>query len=386
MAWWSWILLLCGCGSLSPVEAGSRLDEAVASVVQDEDEVRHAVLHVDAPGLGLSGTWAHGAADVRGAAMTAQTPFLSASVGKLFTAVTVLRLVDDGALKLSDPITTWLPAEQLAGLPLDDGATYADITVAQLLAHRSGFPDYFVGESVDGTASVFEQWVAEPDQAWTRDGLLGHVRDHQEAVGAPGTVFAYADTNYDLLGLIIESATGSAHFQDVVQAQIMEPLKLRDTAYHHTPEGVAIEGAWAEAWAGDVALAHAACLSGDQAGGGLITTTSDLATFLRALAQGTLVDIARLEGGRNATEDAMNRGIHYGYGLWRIEPGRVSFLLGGMPELQGASGATGSFAYYVDAWDAVIVGTFDQTEWQEKHVQFLLSKVLPTLARVDPDA
>jgi hypothetical protein len=73
-----------------------------------------------------------------------------------------------------------------------------------------------------------------------------------------------------------------------------------------------------------------------------------------------------------------------GRGLWRIRPGAVSFTLSGMPTLVGHSGATGVWAYYIAEWDAVVVGAVSDSRWQERHVEFLLSDVVPTLARVRP--
>jgi len=365
---------LVGCGPLSPEETATRLDDAVAGVVRKKDDVRHAVLHVHAPSLGVTGTWAHGEATEGGPPMTVDVPFLSASVGKLFTAATVVARADDGQLELDESIEDVLPMGMLEGLPARPG-----ITIADLLAHRSGLPDFFVGPTVDGTPTVLDQWVASPDRAWSRDDLLDHVREHQEAVDG----FVYSDTNYELLGFVIEQVTGASSYQEEVRRRIIDPLQLTATRYHHPLDGEAPEPDWAEAWVDDVPLAHAACLSGEQAGGGLVTTAQDLGRFLRALADGEIVPIDALEGGPDRTDDAIARGIDYGYGLWQIRPGGVFFTLGGMPEMMGASGATGSFAYYVPELDAVITGTFDQTSWQERHVRFVLSKVMPALLRVE---
>jgi len=372
-------LVSAACGSRTADETMTVLDEAVARVVDKEDDVHHAVLHVDAPDLGVSGTWVHGEAAPGSGPMTADTPFLSASVGKLFTAMTVVGLDRDGALSLGDPVSRWVRAELLEGLP---GRTDR-ITVGELLSHRSGLPDYFDGATRDGTPTVFEQWVAEPGRAWTREAMLDHARRHQSTIGAPGERFEYSDTNYTLLGFVIEGATGAPSFQEVVAERIIEPLGLTSTRYHHPLVGEPLEPDWAEAWADDVPLAHAACLSGDQAGGGLVTTTGDLARLLRSLATGEGLSFDDLEGGAHHTRGALGWGIDYGYGRWTIRPGGVFPTLGGMPELYGASGSTGSFAYYVPEYDAVIAGTVDQTSWREDHVRFLLSKVMPALARTE---
>lgn len=378
---WSMMSLIAACAPLSSSDAEDRLADALSKAV-GKGGVRHGVLHVDAPALGVSGTWVAGEAR-EGEPMATDTPFLSASIGKLFTAVTLVSLAEEGTLNLSDSVTDWLSPEQLAGLPVADGHTLSEVSLEHLLTHRSGLPDYFVGKTRDRAPTVLEQWQSDPDRSWTRQQMLDHVRDHQDAVGAPGEVFEYADTNYTLLGLVIESATGRPSFQDVVHERVLAPLELSKTRYHHTVDGERVDGTWAQVWSGDVPLGDAACLSGDLAGGGLVTTTGDLATFLRALDRGELVDPATLQ--QQVTEDALSRGIDYGLGQWRIRPKRVSFALGGAPLMFGASGSTGSFAYHVPEWDAVIVGTFDQTDQEEKHLRWVLTKVIPTLTRIDAD-
>ena len=139
----------------------------------------------------------------------------------------------------------------------------------------------------------------------------------------------------------------------------------------------------ADVWIGDANLARAKALTGDQAGGGLATTARDLATLLRGLERGEPVPLDRL--GADWTKNAMSAGLDYGYGTWRWRPGGVFFALASLPSLRGVSGATNSFAYLSDD-GTVITGTFDQSEPPSRHVQFVLSKVLPTLSRVEDRA
>lgn len=373
------LLLLVACGGPRPTDTTEAFDRLVERSV-GKGGVRHAVLRVDAPLLGIEGTWAHGEAHA-GEPMTVETPFLAASIGKLFTATTVVLLAKDGLLDLDDPITDWVPAGELAGLPF--AGSPSEVRVADLLAHTSGLPDFFVGETTDGTPTVFEQWQDRPESPWSRDDLFAHVREHQEPAGSPGT-FTYSDTGYELAGRVIESASGQASFQTVVHDRILAPLALSQTVYHHDLDGHPAPTDWAEAWSGDVEIGQAACLSGDLAGGGLVTTTADLTVFLRALADGTL-GVRFDDLAVDTTPDALGRGLDVGRALWTVHPGRVSFLLGGTPELLGASGSTGAFAYYVPGWDAVITGTFDQTDWEEKHLRFLLTRVVPRLGRHAPE-
>lgn len=376
------VLFAVGCRAHTPTTAAQALAAAVEGAV-DEDAVHHAILHVDTPHNGLSGTWVAGVAHAStGAPMTADTPFLSASIGKLFVAATVLSLEDDGLLSLDDPVERWVPTETLAGLPVDGGdAGWTAVTLRLLLAHRSGLPDYFDTEAHpahDGAPGLLRVWVEQPDRAWSRAELLYYARQHFTPVGAPGERFHYSDLGYDLLGLAIEGATGQP-YAEVVRARLIDPLGLEHTWYHSQearPEGIV---PYADSFVAAANLAHTPALTGDQAGGGLATTAGDLARFLRGLERGEPVSLDRLA--TDWTPDALSRGLDYGYGAWRFRPGGIFVLLGGLPELTGVSGSTGSFVYKTPD-GTVISGTLDQVHPPSRHGQFLLSEVLPKLERL----
>jgi D-alanyl-D-alanine carboxypeptidase len=380
LAPWLGMLLTVACAacSLDRDEATSRLDAALERV--SREGIHGAVMWVDAPRHGIQRGFAHGLADTgAGRAMTVETPFYSASVGKLFLAAAVQKLAADGRLSLEDPLLRFVPAEALAGLPVEGGpAALGRITVAQLLAHRSGLPDYFSDRSRDGAPRLYDRIVTERDRTWTRRELLDYARAHYAPAGAPGSAFHYADTNYDLLGQVLEHVTGQP-FHSAVRDLVLTPLGLRRTWYHAfepPPEGA---GAPAQVWVLGQDVRGAPSLSADQAGGGLITTLEDLRAFLRALAAGRPVPLSVLA--TDFTQDALHPGIDVGRGAWRIRPRGVFFALAGLPTLVGHSGSTGVWAYYVEAWDAVLVGAVSDSAWQEKHVEFLLRDVLPVLAR-----
>jgi D-alanyl-D-alanine carboxypeptidase len=94
------------------------------------------------------GTWrwegAHGVADPDGTTVTTASRYPIASVTKLYTTVVVLRLVEQGQLRLEDRLTDLLPAEVTSGLHVQDGVDRTgEITVEHLLGHTSGLPDYY---------------------------------------------------------------------------------------------------------------------------------------------------------------------------------------------------------------------------------------------------
>ncbi|MCC6458161.1 MAG: serine hydrolase [Caldilineaceae bacterium] len=367
---------------LTPAQAENMLAEMLRGAVADDDAVRNAVLRVEAPALGLSGVWAAGVADARsGAAMTDSTPFLSASIGKLFTAATVLALVEEGVLSLDDDVTLWLEPETYAGLPIEGGdAALREVTIRRLLGHRSGLPDYYEGKTVDGAPNLKELLLLEPGRTWTPLEVLAYTKEHFPPAGIPGEVFTYSDTNYDLLGLIVEAATGQP-FHEVVAAKVLRPLGLRETWYHTlTNPPDADLAPYADVWLGNLNTAHTPILTLDWAGGGLATTTADLHLMLRSLLHGQPVDLERFQA--EWTENAIASGVDYGYGLWCIRPAGLFFLFRGYPDIYGVSGSSGSFLYWIPEYDAVISGTLNQLDYAQKSVMFPI-QVLGILERVE---
>jgi D-alanyl-D-alanine carboxypeptidase len=269
--------------------------------------------------------------------------------------------------------------QTLDGLPLAEGASIEDITVVMLLGPRSGLPDLFSEEGEDGAQSILELMLEDPDRAWSRAEMLAYTREHGAPVGLPGEAFHYADVNYDLLGLVLEGVEG-APWHEVVRAQVIDPLGLEQTWYYNLESAPDALEPIAGVWVGDVNLIDTSCLSADQAGGGLATTTADLVSFSRALEAGNPVERAVFE---YYTEDAIQRGLDYGYGMWRVRPKRLTYGTANLPEMLGVSGVTGSFVYYVPAADAVVAGTFDQTDMSARAIRFLVADVLAELDALD---
>lgn len=364
-----------GC-ALAHDDAVARLDDALKGAVTGD--VHNAVMWVDAPEKGINQGFAHGTANAdTKAAMAIDTPFLSASVGKLFVATAVMSLVEQRRLSLDDPMTKWIDRAVVAGLPVVGGdEALATITVRQLLAHKSGMPDYFSDPSSDGAPRLYDVIAKDRDHVFTRDALFGYARDHYVGVARPGEVFHYSDLNYDLLGLVLEGVTGK-RFPVVVREQVLTPLGLTHTWYHDLEDAPVDVKPIADAFIGDVNMHDAKSLSADQAGGGLATTVADLRAFVRGLAAGKPVPLSSFMS--DWSTDAMNAGIDVGLCVWRIRPGGIFFALGTMPDLVGHSGSTGVWAYRAERSDAVYVGAVSQSAWQEEHIRFLLAEVVPVV-------
>lgn len=142
-----------------------------------------------------------------------------ASVTKLVTAAIIMQLVQERRMKLSDPLSSYLP----------NSVRLADsISVKQLLNHTSGIPDYLAAPSVPLNVSA-EFLSANLVRQLKTDRILEGVRSQRRRF-KPGIMHEYSNTNYLLLGLIIEKVTGRS-FPSVVSDRIIAPLRLKQTGF-----------------------------------------------------------------------------------------------------------------------------------------------------------
>ncbi len=155
-------------------------------------------------------TRGYGIADNAGRAVTPQTPFLIASLSKSFTALGVMQLVDEGKIDLDAPVQTYLPWFQVA-----DEQASARITVRHLLNQTSGFSQrwgYVRNLNTDPSQDALEKSV----RALSKESLNA----------PPGTAFEYSNTNYDVLGLIIEAVSGQS-YGSFIRERVFTPLEMR---------------------------------------------------------------------------------------------------------------------------------------------------------------
>ena len=158
-----------------------------------------------------------GVADLAsGRPLTLDTPFAIASVSKTFLAAEVLLLADAGRLSLDDT-----PAGLLSGTLVGGAAIDPRITIRMLLDHTSGLGDYLTSAKLDAAVR------ADPLAVWTPDRSLAYAG---RAAGAPGAGYHYANTNYVLLGLIVEQITGRTLAEEF-RTRFFDPLGLASASY-----------------------------------------------------------------------------------------------------------------------------------------------------------
>lgn len=260
-------------------------------------------------------TAATGLADVEdGRAMTPKTPMLGASIGKSFVAAAVLALEDEGRLLRDDFLSV-----HLGERPWFDTLPNAQtITVDHLLHHTSGLPDHvhLPDFQRDWTRLSTDEGEFDPEQ------LMAFVA-RREPLFEAGADWAYSDTGYALLGLVIEEVTGQT-WHDAVRVRFLEPLDLTGTfpSDRHALPGLAVGyvapdnpfGLPARTADADGRLLWNPAV--ESAGGGFASTSADLARWGHLLFGGNAMDapyLDRLLDGVPVDPDAP--GILYGAGV-----------------------------------------------------------------------
>jgi D-alanyl-D-alanine carboxypeptidase len=294
----------------APLAQADRLDAALAAAVAGG---RPAVaLQVDRGGAPLVARAVGVASAERQTPVQATDRFRIYSIAKTFTATVVLQLVDEGVIALEDPVRRWLDDPVVARIPDTDR-----ITLRQLLTHTSGIYDY-----QDETDSPFYQDAFfGPDavwgRVWTPRELLAYADGARHApYFAPGQGVAYANTNYVLLGLIVEAATGRSYAAEL-HDRILAPLALEHTSLE---EGAALAAEVVDGYQpleGQLVNVSAVNLTWAWAAGGVVSTAVDLARFARAAFGGELLSPASHEAMFTFRPGGWG-GLELGMGVYRV--------------------------------------------------------------------
>lgn len=293
----------------------------MSALARDLDEIAaetgfSGVVRVDRGGE-LDIVRAYGFADhAHGIPNEPDTQFATASGTKGLTALVVMRLVEDGALRLETTARSVLGSD----LSLVDDR----VTIEHLLAHRSGIGDY-LDEELDLDFS--DHLLTVPAQHLATTEAYLDVLDGHPQKFAPGERFAYSNSGYVVLALIAERVA-STPFHDLVHDLVCSPAGMDDTAFLRSDElpGRAAIGYLrvGEEWRTNVFHLPVRG-SGD---GGIYTTAADVSAFWRALFAGAIVreeTLAEMLRERSTPYDDRA----YGLGLWLPAGGRAVRLHGG---------------------------------------------------------
>ncbi|MEU6315813.1 serine hydrolase domain-containing protein [Streptomyces sp. NPDC047014] len=260
---------------------------------------------------------------VTGAAMDPQARFRIGSVSKTFSSVVLLQLVAEHKIELDAPVNRYLP-----GLLPDDR-----ITVRHLLTHRSGLADY--------TNAMFEKTVPG------FEAVRNRVFSYQELVTLslneprttePGVAYKYSNTNFVVVGMLIEKATGNGVGKEY-ERRIFKPLGLKKTSYVHP--GTKISGLHARGYlhpdeaGAPLVDSTEQTVSWAQSAGAVISNPADLNTFTSALLGGRLLPKDLLDAMVTVTPTDTTNTRFYGLGLRRYDLSCGTSVYGHTGTVQG---------------------------------------------------
>jgi CubicO group peptidase (beta-lactamase class C family) len=300
--------------------------------------------------------------DFRGAAghASVDNPYFLASVTKTFTATVLFQLVDEGRLDLSDRIQTYLHHLPLEGIHVLRGRDYSpELKVYQLVHQTSGLADYFA----DGLVKDFEQ---NRDHAYSVTDVLEIVRGKSPFAAPDSGRSHYSDTNYQLLGALIEVVTERS-LAEVFRDRIFDRLEMADTYLFDIDLPRQVEPT--PFYFRDTPLSLPSAMTSERGAGGAVSSVDDTLRFLRAYFGGELFDARHF--GRIKEWNRMFFPMEYGYGLWRFNLPRWITLFRKTPELIGHAGVNGAMAFYNPEHDLYVVGTLNQLDKPARQFSFM---------------
>ncbi len=348
------------------------LEYIVADTVRSNKHIKNCAVFVKKGNNSFTWAGATGIARQDGQVpMSQDTPIYLASITKLFTAAVIMRLYEQGALSLNDPMAQYLPDDLIHGIHVYQGHDYSrEITIEQLLAHTSGIADYY-SEKAKDNKTIFEIFVADPNRKWTVEETIDRSRNDMTPNFEPGTAASYSDTNFQLLGKIIESITGKP-LEVAYDEVLFRPLGLTHSwlVGRSDPEA-APSAEVADVFSNEMKITGIRSNGSYWADGGIVSTAEDAVIFLQALNEGKVIS--------KDTLTLMHKWhkiqfpLQYGYGTMYFELPRFLNMVMKKPSLWGHSGSTGSFLYYAEDLDLYMAGSINQTESNSTPFRMMLA-------------
>ncbi|HLT08946.1 MAG TPA: serine hydrolase domain-containing protein [Cyclobacteriaceae bacterium] len=249
------------------------------------------------------------------------------SVSKLYLATAILMLYEKREIDLDAKISTYLSAEVVKGI-----ANAEEATVRMLMNHTSGIAEY------NDKPKYVTYLLQHPLQAFSSYDYLDYIRN-EPASFAPGEKYAYTNTNYLLLALLVDQVTGD--HKKFIQEEILSPLFLSDT-YYHNPGAMEMSRLVNTYWdrysngeienCSDMHRINVKSLIGDD---GIIATPSDFITFLEKLLSHKILKASTMEQMLDFVPTDADQENGYGLGI------RKEYH-DGMAELGHTGGGIGS--------------------------------------------
>lgn len=286
--------------------------------------------------------------------LSIQNQYYIASNTKIYITAVIMKLRKEGQLMLEDKISMYLDSDIIKGLHIFKGIDYSnEITIEQLLSQTSGLPDYFQQNNENGI-SLLDALTSGEDRYWSFEDVIKESKKMKpKFIPGEGGKAYYSDTNYQLLGRIIEIIT-QKDISSVLDNMIFEPLGLTKTYLYKDIEDTAP----AVIYYKDNVLPIPMAMASFGADGGIVSTAEESMIFLKAFIGGELFPKEYFDEMKEWNK--IFYPLEYGVGIARFKLPRIFSPFQPFPELIGHSGLSGAFAYYCPEKNVFITGTVNQ--------------------------
>lgn len=333
---------------------GTRIKEEflnnVVEKIGNKKGVYSAVLRVESGDNSF--TWTGAAGD-----MQEDSQYFIASVTKLYVTTVVMCLIEEGRIELDDKISKYLPVELMEGLHVLKAVDYSNnITVKHLISNTSGIPDYFFHKQPDGNTSASEL-IDGKDGSWHFEKTIKLVKElTPDFVPGKKGKAKYSDTNYQLLGRIIEIITGK-YIDEVFQEYIFDELNLKHTYAYKDPSDTKPVPFYYKSnklWLPNYLVSITP-------EGGIVSTAEEVMIFLKGFFTGHFFPKEKIEDLKKWNVILPPPSLFfYGIGLEKLFVPRIVSPSKPIKEIIGFWGQTGSFAWYNPDTDLYFTGTTNQ--------------------------
>lgn len=357
------LVVLVGCSTTQVVLKQAEAYNSLPAQDRLEKTLEAAVNHprTEFPGAAVyvssaKGTWraAAGVADLDvGTPLSPDDRFRAGSIMKSFVAAVVLQLIEEEELSLDSTLPEVLP-KSIYGR-FEYGST---ITVRQLMNHTSGVPEWDLPE-------VDKDIGENPKKVWTTEEFFD-IAASQPTSFPPGEGWKYSNTNYNLLGVVIENATGK-EWREEIENRILAPLELTGTVLPRSGT-TTIPGRHARGYhriPGNRELLDLTevdpSMAGAAGGAALATTVADLAKFFHALYAGELfAERQTLDSALEFVDASTFPGMDgYGLGIMHMEFEGGIELIGHLGGTAGYMTLSGYMPDYDAQFSAVVTSGHD---------------------------
>ena len=356
-------------------EVETSIENAFRKKVQKDSKINNAYLLVHSDNLDVHVNIAGG--KTGNIPADPQQPNYMASVGKLFTSTLISMLYEEGKLSFEDRISEYLDDDILDGLHVYKGDDYTDkIKVKHLLNHTSGLPDSFW--------HLLDKLLENPELEMSPRKAIEWGKKNRKPHFPPGKKFYYTDTNYYLLGFIVEEITGMP-FHETLKERIFESLDMKHSYMLHSSEPIEDPGfPIADFYLKGEKMTDLKVFTDtgnyvgiDYAGGGVVAPMEDLLKFMTSLVNHEIIEKETLDI-MMSDKAKFGLGIDYGYGIWMLKT--IPLLMPGKFNSWGVVGVTGAFMFYHPRTESYLIGNLNDTHFERKGVRFML-KVLNKLIK-----